>query len=76
MRLKIDDLKQKLGVDANKHDHTESSVEDSEEEVVEKKVVAMKQRKGVSAEVYGVHNKKGDFVPKVFYKPEEVKLKL
>ncbi len=63
MRLKIDDLKHKLGVDTNKHEHTESSEDDSEEEVVEKKVVTMKQRKGVSAEVYGVHNKKGDFVP-------------
>lgn len=33
----------------------------------------MKQRKGVSAEVYGVHNKKGDFVPKVFPKSDDVK---
>ncbi len=76
LRLKIDDLKQRLGIDSNKHDHTESSEEDSEEEIVEKKAVARKQRKGVSAEVYGHHNKKGDFVPKVFPKADDVKEKL
>jgi cAMP-dependent protein kinase regulator len=76
LRLKIDDLKQRLGIDSNKHDHTESSEEDSEEEIVEKKAVARKQRKGVSAEVYGQHNKKGDFVPKVFPKADDVKEKL
>ena len=63
LRLKIDDLKHRLGIESNKHDHTESSEEDSEEEIVEKKVIARKQRQGVSAEVYGHHNKKGDFVP-------------
>ncbi len=30
-------------------------------------------RTSVSAEVYGKFNKKGDFMPKVIHKPEEVK---
>ncbi len=30
-----------------------------------------KQRAGVSAEVYGAHNKKGDFKPQVIEKTEE-----
>ena len=31
---------------------------------------------GVSAEVFGAHNKKGDFVPPVVPKPEETRAKL
>jgi cAMP-dependent protein kinase regulator len=34
------------------------------------------QRQGVSAEVYGEFNKKGDFVPKVIAKGEETRKKL
>jgi len=36
----------------------------------------MRVRAGVSAEVFGHHNKKEDFVPKVIAKSEEAKNKL
>ena len=59
--------------------HTESE-EDEDDEVVEevqpKKKNIKKQRAGVSAEVYGEFNKKGDFVPKVIEKSQETKDKL
>lgn len=36
----------------------------------------MRVRAGVSAEVFGQHNKKEDFIPKVIAKSEEAKNKL
>ena len=36
----------------------------------------MKQRAGISAEVFGEHNRKENFVPPVFQKSEEVKQQL
>ena len=59
-------------------EHTASDEEDDEveEEIQPKKKNIKKQRAGVSAEVYGENNKKGDFVPKVIAKSEETKEKL
>jgi cAMP-dependent protein kinase regulator len=55
------------------------SEEDSDEQVDDiqpKKKNIKQQRQGVSAEVYGEFNKKGDFVPKVIKKSEETMKKL
>ena len=41
------------------------------EDIQPKKKNIKKQRQGVSAEVYGEFNKKGDFKPKLVEKPEE-----
>uniref|UniRef100_A0A7S3IRJ4 cAMP-dependent protein kinase regulatory subunit n=1 Tax=Strombidium inclinatum TaxID=197538 RepID=A0A7S3IRJ4_9SPIT len=60
-------------------DHTESDPEESDEEVEDiqpKKKNIKTQRMGVSAEVYGEHNKKGDFKPKIVPKSEESRTKL
>ena len=75
MRLKVEDLQSKLG-NVAAGPLTESSEEDSEEDDKPVKNVGKKQRAGVSAEVYGDHNKKADFVPKVVPKSEEIKEKL
>jgi cAMP-dependent protein kinase regulator len=78
MHLKIEDLKSRLKNNADAHTETESSAEEeSEEEVVPlKKEASKKQRAGVSAEVFGQHNKKEDFVLKVVVKTPETKTKL
>ena len=54
------------------------SEEDSDEveDIQPKKKNIKQQRQGVSAEVYGEFNKKGDFVPKVIKKSEETMKKL
>lgn len=49
---------------------------DEVEEIQPKKKNIKKQRAGVSAEVYGEFNKKGDFVAKVIAKSDETKEKL
>lgn len=78
LRLKIDDLKAKLG-DKGDEEHTESS-EDSDGEdigpVLHKQAPHKKPRAGISAEVFGAYNKKEDFVARVFQKSAEVKDKL
>jgi len=52
---------------------------DEDEEVFDlpkKRIAAQKQRKSVSAEVYGVHNPKGNFKPKIVPKSDEVRAKI
>lgn len=58
--------------DDGKGSQTESDGESDEEveEIQPKKKNIKKQRQGVSAEVYGNFNKKGDFVAKVVKKTE------
>ena len=75
LRKKFEYLKGELNEDV---DCTESSGSDneSEEEVKEVKKRPIKQRAGVSAEVFGENNKKGDFKPPVIAKSEETKTKL
>lgn len=65
----------------NRPDGVESSESsgDEEDEVFElpkKRVATQKQRKSVSAEVYGVHNPKGDFKSKIVPKSGEVRNKI
>jgi len=58
---------------------TSESSNDEDEEVFElpkKHVAAPKQRKSVSAEVYGVYNPKGNFKPKLVAKSDEIKSKI
>lgn len=57
---------------------SESSGDEEEEvfELPQKRVAAQKQRKSVSAEVYGIHNPKGDFKPKLVPKSDEVRSKI
>ena len=74
LRKKYEYLRSQVG-DADHSDETEESDESSEEEV-KKPVKPRKQRQGVSAEVFGQHNKKENFVPPVFPKSAEAKQKL
>lgn len=58
---------------------TSESSDDEEEEVFDlpkKRIATQKQRKSVSAEVYGVHNPKGNFKSKEVPKSEEVRSKI
>lgn len=58
---------------------SEEDDDDNDEEVFslpEKKMTIRQKRKSVSAEVYGIHNPKGDFKPIVIPKEEEEKLKI
>lgn len=80
MRKKVEYFKDKLA-DGNggEDEHTDSENEDDDEEVADvqpKKKNIKAQRAGVSAEVYGDWNKKGDFVPKVIKKSPETVSKL
>jgi hypothetical protein len=52
---------------------SESSDDDEAEEVIQPLPKGKQQRSGVSAESYGAHNKKEDFVPKVIPKNDEQK---
>ena len=75
LQKKVDYLKGQLddGYDQ------ENSDEEEEEEVADiqpKKKNVKAQRAGVSAEVYGDWNKKGNFKPKIVHKSAEVKEKL
>ena len=80
LRLKIEDLESRLNL--AKEEHTASEDEDdndSDDAEYQKKIQAAgsrKARQGVSAEVFGTHNKKEDFVPKVIPKLDETKSKL
>lgn len=74
LRKKVEHLKSQLH---DEHSHTESSDDDhSDEEVKAPARTNTSQRKGVSAEVYGVNNQKGTFVPKSVAKSQETKEKL
>ena len=57
---------------------SESSGDENEEvfDLPKKKIATQKQRKSVSAEVYGVYNPKGHFKPKIVPKSDEVKSKI
>lgn len=57
---------------------SDSSDDDNEEvfELPKKRIAAQKQRKSVSAEVYGVHNPKGNFKPKVVPKSDDIRARI
>ena len=71
LRKQYEYLRSQLDEDSEA-EHTPSSdeSEESEEEPQPKKTKPIKQRAGVSAEVYGTFNKKSDFKPKVVAKTE------
>jgi cAMP-dependent protein kinase regulator len=79
-QLRIDIIKYRKLDEENKHHNLDNSLTDEEEddidEQIEKKVVTAKvrlskQREGVSAEAYGVFNKKADFKPHKVEKSED-----
>ena len=79
LRKKYDYLKGLLNEADDHSERTETESDDEESEEEEQKRPAkrpMKQRQGISAEVFGAHNKKGDFTPPVFPKSDEVKTQL
>ena len=76
LRKKLAHLKSQLGQDDDSNATEESEDDESEEEEVKKPTKPRKQRAGISAEVFGEHNKKEDFVPPVFAKSPEVKERL
>ena len=74
LRKQYEYLKSQVNDGGKNSDETEESEEESdEEEKVEVKPRPIKQRKGVSAEVFGENNKKENFVAPVFEKTEAVK---
>ena len=83
LRKKADYIREKLNHDdvASDEEDAEDSPQSEEEQDSVKPESKMKtrhtmQRAGVSAEVYGAWNQKGEFVPKAVPKSEEVKAKL
>ena len=83
LRKKAEYIREKLNQDdvASEDEEGEDSDQSEEEQDSVKPESKMKtrhamQRAGVSAEVYGAWNQKGEFVPKVVPKGEEVKAKL
>jgi hypothetical protein len=73
LEKKVAYLKDQLG---SGDQHTDTEEEESDEEVEDiqpKKKNINKQRAGVSAEAYGAHNKKGEYVAKVIEKSEATK---
>jgi len=82
LRKKYEQLKSQVRSADSASETEESDAEDSEEEEKQAPVKprAVKQRQGVSAEVFGENNRKGDFVPPVFQKSaaakEQLKTKL
>lgn len=79
LRKKYEYLKSQVG-GADSASETEESADSQESEEEEKqapvKPRAVKQRKGISAEVFGENNRKEDFVPPVFPKSAEAKEQL
>lgn len=73
LRKKYEYLKSMLGEDDGNRSETEESEEDSDEEEVKMPIKDRKQRAGISAEVFGAHNRKEDFKPPVFPKSDEQK---
>ena len=74
LRKKYEYLKSQVsGGDDEHSNETEESEQSDEEEEKEAAPVRrpMKQRAGVSAEVFGEHNRKENFVPPVFPKTDE-----
>lgn len=79
LRKKYEYLKSQVnGGDDENSNETEESEQSDEEEEKEAAPVRrpMKQRAGVSAEVFGEHNRKEDFVPPVYPKTDEQKTQL
>ena len=76
LQKKIDYYQEALNHNNNTEDNTSDSNQSEEEEIQPKKKNIKKQRAGVSAEVYGTFNKKGNFQPKVIPKSNETKQKL
>ena len=75
LRKKLGLLKSQLKSEGDISNETEESEESDEEEEKQPVIKSrpIKQRAGVSAEVFGDHNKKENFVPPYFPKSEEVK---
>lgn len=79
-QLRVDIIKYRKLDEENKHNNLDNSLTDEEaddiDEQIEKKVVTAKvrlskQREGVSAEAYGVFNKKAEFKPKKVEKSDD-----
>jgi len=68
LRKKYEYLKSMVGENDDPHTETDESDEDSQEEEVKQPSKPRKQRAGISAEVFGTHNRKEDFRPPVFPK--------
>lgn len=62
--------------DDGEHTPSDNESDDEVEDIQPKKKNIKAQRQGISAEVYGEFNKKGDFTPKVINKSEESKKRL
>ena len=73
LRKKYEHLKSLVGEASGSQTETDESDEDSEEEEVKVPTKPRKHRAGVSAEVFGAHNRKEDFRPPVFPKSAEQK---
>lgn len=73
LRKKVEYLKDKLQEYEDHDQHSEQSEDEEEEDIQPKKKNIKAQRQGVSAEVYGNWNKKGDFEAKVVPKSEDTK---
>ena len=71
LRKKYEHLKSLVGEANDSQTETDESDEDSEEEEVKVPTKPRKHRAGVSAEVFGAHNRKEDFRPPVFQKSAE-----
>jgi len=85
LRSEVKRLKAKCGeIDDGAHSEIESSDDDDDDDEVEdlnleelkKKQQGKGPRTSVSAEVYGIYYQKGDFVPKVIEKSDDVKKRI
>lgn len=76
LKKKVEYLKDQIDEHDEHSEHSDEEEDDEVHEVQPKKKNINAQRAGVSAEVYGQWNKKGDFIPKVVPKSQETKTKL
>jgi len=76
LRKKVEYLRSQLKEDEGPLTTESEESGDEVEEIQPKKKNTKKQRAGVSAEVYGEHNKKGDFQARVIKKTTETEQKL
>lgn len=76
LKKKVEYLKDQIDEHDEHSEHSDEEEDDEVHEVQPKKKNIKAQRAGVSAEVYGQWNKKGDFIPKVVPKSQETKTKL
>jgi len=78
LKKKVEYYKDLLNEKQDEPEHTpsENESDDEVEDIQPKKKNIKAQRQGVSAEVYGEFNKKGDFKPKVVPKSQETREKL